>query len=157
MGRPVPCALQCERVRFPEVNTMWDWFKHNETAMEWLGALSLITFVASLVAVPMVVARIPEDYFVRPSDAEESFRHRHPAVRVLLLVAKNLLGVVLLLAGIMMLVVPGQGVLTILLGLMLISFPGKRKLELALIRSKGVLNAVNWMRSKAGRPALKVE
>lgn len=136
---------------------MWDWFKQNETAMEWLGALSLITFVASLVAVPMVVARIPENYFTRAHDAEESFRHRHPVVKVLLLIAKNLLGVVLLLAGILMLVAPGQGVLTILLGLMLISFPGKRKLEHSLIRSRGVLNAVNWMRRKAGRPALKVE
>jgi hypothetical protein len=40
---------------------------------------------------------------------------------------------VLLIAGIIMLVTPGQGIISILLGLFLMEFPGKRKLELKLI------------------------
>jgi hypothetical protein len=36
----------------------------------------------------------------------------------------------LLLAGIIMLVTPGQGIISIVLGLFLMEFPGKRKLEL---------------------------
>ncbi len=136
---------------------MWDWFKHNETAMEWLGAISIVMFLGTLIAVPILVARIPHDYFVRSSDAESSFRQLHPALAVLLLIAKNLLGVILLVAGITMLVLPGQGLLTLLLGLMLINFPGKKSLEWKLIRNKKVLNAVNWIRQKAGRPAMLTE
>ena len=79
-------------------------------------------------------------------------QHQGPIVRLL----KNATGGLFLIAGIAMLVLPGQGLLTILIGLMLIDFPGKRRFELALIRRRHVLNAVNWMRQKSGRDPLLV-
>lgn len=136
---------------------MLEWFKHNETVLEWLGALSAISFLGSLIAVPVLVARIPEDYFCRSRDTEHSFRHRHPIAVVIVLIIKNVLGFFVLLSGIAMLVLPGQGLLTVLLGLMLLNFPGKRRLEMTLIRNRNVLSAVNWIRHKAGRSPLKID
>ena len=135
---------------------MLDTIRNNETLLGWLFAVSAITFFGTLAIIPWLVARIPADYFVRPRDARSEFRGRHPAVALLARVLKNTAGVVFLVAGIAMLVLPGQGLLTILIGTMLIDFPGKRRFELALIRRHHVLKAVNWMRRKSGREPLVV-
>lgn len=64
-------------------------------------------------------------------------------------IAKILIGVFLLLCGIAMLVLPGQGLLTILIGLSLIPFPGKHKLEQTILSRKSVRSSLNWIRTKA--------
>lgn len=64
---------------------------------------------------------------------------------------KTLVGILLLLVGIAMLVLPGQGLITILVGLSLIPFPGKRRLELFLLSRKEVRSALNWIRFKANK------
>jgi hypothetical protein len=67
------------------------------------------------------------------------------------------LGVALVLVGIPLVPLPGQGILTIFAGLLLLEFPGKRRVEIALIRRPGVLRAVNWLRRRAHRPPLEIE
>jgi hypothetical protein len=112
-------------------------------------------FIATLLAVPFVVSRIPMDYFIR-----EHKPRRHtprPRSRLLWLVFKNILGIILIMAGLAMLVLPGQGVLTMLLGIMLMNFPGKYELERHIIQQPTVLKALNWMRARAHRPALIVD
>jgi hypothetical protein len=64
-------------------------------------------------------------------------------------VLKNALGVVLLLGGIVMLFLPGQGLLTMFLGIVLMDFPGKFRLERYLISRGPVLKSINWIRRKA--------
>jgi hypothetical protein len=71
------------------------------------------------------------------------------------LVVKNVIGAVLLVAGLVMLVVPGQGLLTIAVGLMLVDFPGKFRLERWLATRRPVWKAINWLRARAGREALE--
>ncbi|MGI9303339.1 MAG: PGPGW domain-containing protein [Gammaproteobacteria bacterium] len=133
----------------------FDWISANETAAWWFGAISMLTFVGTLVAIPLLVARIPSDYFVRrkqhlkPDDG-------HPALRLIGLTVKNVAGAIFVLAGVAMLVLPGQGIITILIGLMLMNFPGKIALELWIIKQAPVLKAINWMRGKAGKPALEI-
>jgi hypothetical protein len=78
------------------------------------------------------------------------------ALRLIVLVVKNVLGLVFVLAGVAMLVLPGQGILTILIGLSLMNFPGKRTLERRFVQQPMVLQAINWMRRKAGQPPLTV-
>ncbi|MDO9516370.1 MAG: PGPGW domain-containing protein, partial [Syntrophales bacterium] len=70
------------------------------------------------------------------------------------LIVKNLAGVVFVVAGIVMLFMPGQGILTILIGVMLMNFPGKRLLELRTISQPSVLGAINWVRARSQRPPL---
>jgi hypothetical protein len=81
----------------------------------------------------------------------------HPVLRGLLYGAKNVLGVIFLIAGLAMLALPGQGILTIVIGLALLDFPGKFALERWLVTRKAVLNSINWMRRKRGRPPLILE
>lgn len=120
----------------------------------WIFSLSLLMFVGSLIVIPILVSRMRSDYFLSRDLPEESFLGRHPAARAGVLLAKNLIGLVLLLAGIAMLVLPGQGLITILVGLTLLDFPGKRRLELWIVRRRRVLQAITWIRAKAKRPPL---
>lgn len=120
----------------------------------WSFGLSLALFVGSLVAMPILLARLRADYFARPETAETGWLQRHPAARIALLALKNLLGLVLLAAGLAMMVLPGQGVITILIALTLLNFPGRRRLELRLIRQRHVRAAVDWIRRRAGSPPL---
>ena len=55
-----------------------------------------------------------------------------------------------------MLLLPGQGFITILIGIMMLNFPGKFALQIRIVQQPTVLRAINWMRMKADRPALKV-
>jgi hypothetical protein len=66
-----------------------------------------------------------------------------------------LLGLPVLLAGIAMLVLPGQGLLTIMIALGIMNFPGKFELEKWVVTRKGVLKAVNWIRKKSHHPPLQ--
>lgn len=113
-----------------------------------LGVFSVFAFLATVVLVPAVVARMPADYFVR--------RHSGPRAHPLLVVLKNVAGVIVVLLGVAMLFLPGQGVLTVLLGLGLVDFPGRRRVELAVVRRPAVLNAVNALRRRLGRPPLEI-
>jgi Putative transmembrane protein (PGPGW) len=70
---------------------------------------------------------------------------------------KNLIGGVFVLAGIVMLVLPGQGVLTIMLGIALMNFPGKFQLERWIVSRGPTLWFINRLRRRRGRPALVLE
>ena len=111
-----------------------------------LGLLSVLAFVATAVLVPLALVRMPKNYFIRDAEVR-----RTPLV---LHVLKNVLGVVLVLFGIAMLVLPGQGLITIALGLGLLDFPGRRRFELAVIGRPAVLKGINALRSKVGREPL---
>ncbi len=67
---------------------------------------------------------------------------------------KNLLGYLLIVAGIAMLVLPGQGVLTILLGVILVDLPGKYRFERWIVARPLVLKSINRLRQRAGRDPL---
>jgi hypothetical protein len=111
--------------------------------------LSLLVLVGSALLVPVIVLRMPADYFVRP----QLERRSHPMRRALRLV----LGSLLLGAGVAMLVLPGQGVLTILAGLWLLPLRGKRKLELWLLRKGPIRRLTQALRTRAGKPPLLLE
>jgi hypothetical protein len=136
---------------------MEQWLLDHEALLWWLFGLSLLTLLAAVLLLPLLVARMPADYFVRETPPEDSWRGRHPAVRLAVRAARNVLGVALVLVGIPLVPLPGQGLVTIFAGLALLDFPGKRRLELRVVRMPGVLRAVNWLRGRAGRPPLEVE
>jgi hypothetical protein len=133
---------------------MWQWLEFHRVLCGWLCAASVVMFFGSLLAVPWLIVRIPSDYFLRQRHYADRWKPRHPWLRIAFLATKNIVGVVLLLAGIIMLFTPGQGVLTILVGLIFLDFPGKFASERWLIAQPAVFRAVNWMRAKAGHPPL---
>jgi hypothetical protein len=119
----------------------------------WLALASILMFVGTLIAIPIILVRLPADYFdVRiPRPWMEN---HHPVLRVTGHLIKNVIGIVFLLAGLAMLVLPGQGILTILIGLSLVEFPGKRRLEAKLVGQQTVLATINKMRAKFDKPPL---
>ena len=122
----------------------------------WLAVISLATFVVSGIALPWLLTRLPADYFIATAHSVRPAWPRHLVLYWTWRLLKNLLGVVLLLAGFVMLFTPGQGVLTILAGLWLMDLPGKRRWERHLIGQPKVLASINWIRQKAGQPVLQV-
>lgn len=129
--------------------------EHKEILV-WLGIISAVTFVGSLLLIPVLCVRMGEDYFMPQRDKEDTLAGRHPLIRWTGLILKNIIGVLLILAGIAMLVLPGQGILTIIIGIMMLNFPGKRKLELRLIRLPGILRAINYLRVRAKHSPLQL-
>ncbi len=134
---------------------MQDWFQDHQTVIYWVGASSLVTMLLFPIIITLVIVRIPEDYFATPRRPHRRIATRRlTTLRVLMLILKNTLGGIFLIAGIAMLVLPGQGILTILLGLSLMNFPGKFRLERWLVTRGATLRLINRLRRRYNRPPL---
>jgi hypothetical protein len=131
------------------------WLHGHASLLGWVGVLSVVLGVGTLVMVPLVVARLPVDYFTPASDPALGRPRRARGPRLLGRLGKNLLGLLVVLAGVAMLLLPGQGILTIAIGLMLLDVPGKGRLERRLVQRPAVWRALNWIRAKAHRPPLE--
>ena len=121
-----------------------------------LGALlSVVMFLGGSAVVTFVLVKLPANYF-HSSHAREFLVERHPVLRAVGIVAKNVLGVVLVVLGVIMAVpgVPGPGVLSVLLGVMLLDFPGKRELETRIVSRPRVFSSINALRARFGKPPL---
>ena len=134
------------------------WSSMNSDLLFLLGSLSIFILIISVFMMVLIISFLPEDYFKSEnrnliSSVQNS---RYPLLKLLVLITKNFFGVLLLLSGILMLLLPGQGILTIITGLVFMDYPGKYKFERKLLRQKGVINSINWIRSRLGKPSLKV-
>ena len=125
-----------------------------EEWMGWIAAASVITFIVTLILIPIIIVAIPADYFSSPRRHPAAWRKRFPLFCVLLLLVRNLAGLTFVLMGVIMLLTPGQGVLTILVGLMLMNYPGKYQAERWLITRHSVWRFTNWLRHKASAQPL---
>lgn len=111
-----------------------------------LVVASVLFFVGTLAAIPWIVRRLPADYFARP-------RPQHSLAKK---IVRNVLGAVLIAAGLVMLVLPGQGLLTVLLGLSVLDLPVKDRVLRWLLRRPKIQEGVQRLRSKAGKPPLVI-
>lgn len=141
--------------------------------MEWflnfwnsLTVAQVLIFVAafifslgfSFLVIGIVMVKIPANYF--SSHYKEDFLpNSRWIVRWGAVVAKNFLGVFLVLLGIVLSLpgVPGQGILTILLGLIMLDIPGKRPLEARIIKRPAVRDAINKLRARFNKPPLELD
>jgi hypothetical protein len=114
----------------------------------WLGVFSLVMFVGSLVGIGWVLVRLPADYFARTLAESQEYRREHWAWYL----ARNVLGFVILIAGIVMLFMPGQGLLAILVGVLMVDFPGRRTVVRRIIERPGIMSTANRLRARFGRP-----
>jgi len=123
----------------------------------WTWPLLALLFVGSLLFVPWALVRLPADYFHHASRRKTQWGSLHPALRLLLRIGKNLLGLAFVALGVAMLVLPGQGLLTILVGVLFLDFPGKFRCERWLVSRKPVLRAANWLRAQRHRAPLQLD
>lgn len=116
----------------------------------WFGIFSVAVFFLTIMVLPLVIIRLPSDYFV--SEKADGFISRQKkSVRIAISSLKNIGGVLLLIMGVLMLFMPGQGILTMLAGLSIMNFPGKRNMEIRLASNRKVMNSLNWIRKKGKR------
>ncbi len=119
-----------------------------------VGIISGASLVGSIFLCALVIAYLPCDYFRTKRRAN---RIRKPFLWGGLILLKNLVAVILIIVGIILIPLPGQGVLTVLTGIVISDIPGKRKLERRIIRSPMVLSALNHIRSRFNRPLLVLD
>ena len=125
---------------------------HATLLLTGLGVLGILTFVGSLIVLPILIARLPADHFVADRSAPRPWKSTHPTRDMLLRIGRNLLGLMLVLGGLAMLFLPGQGLLTIAIGLLMMDLPKKRAFQAWVLSWRPVHRGMNWLRRKANQP-----
>lgn len=123
------------------------------TTAEIIGliGLSVATLVISVGIAGWLLIRIPPDYF--KGEQRKASKKRPLWMKIL----KNAGGVLMVAVGAVLSIpgVPGQGLLMVLAGLMLLDIPGKFKLERKILSLRPIRSAANRLRAWRGRPPLQ--
>lgn len=123
--------------------TVSDFVEAHSTAITVVAVVSAAMVILSMLVGLVLAVKLPVSAF----DPDRDARTLPLWVRVL----KNVFGVIVILMGIAMLVLPGQGLLTILLGLMLLDIPAKRNVERRMLHHPRVLRPLNHLRRRFGQ------
>jgi len=108
----------------------------------------ILATIGSLLIAPIYLCRLPEDYLTSQYKRSNNIFH---------IIIRNILGIVLIIIGIVLLFMPGQGLLTMVMGLLLCDYPKKRAIESYILKLPKVYQAVNWVRNKAKKAPLKLD
>jgi len=117
-----------------------------------LGGLSILILLFSIIGMGWFVAQIPEDYFIHDKRQAGYWIKYSSQARIVIMISKNIFGGIMLISGLFLLILPGQGLLTIIIGLLLIDYPGKFRLEQKIISIPSIFRGLNWFRAKAKKP-----
>ena len=137
------------------VHSFIQWFANHPEVLIGMGISSIFIFLISILGISWFIAQIPEDYFLRSKRQPSKWREQKPILRFVVMFGKNLIGLSLIIGGLLMLFLPGQGLLTVVTGLLLVNYPGKYKLEQKLSSMPSIFRALNWIRLKANKPPLQ--
>lgn len=121
----------------------------------WIGLASVAMFFGSILLAWFMIVHLPSDYFTNPDSRKN--QSGNPLVYWVRLLAANLFGLALLVAGLIMIFTPGQGVMFIILGIAVMNFPGKKKLLRRMLSNQKTLQVINRIRHKAGKQPLKTD
>ena len=129
-------------------------------AISWSGILlGAVLFVGgfflNLAIVSFILVKLPADHFSK-NRKTKFWDGPRPWLHAAGIIGKNIGGILLVALGIVLSLpgVPGQGLLTILLGIMFMDFPGKDRLEQKLLSRPSIVNAINGLRGRFGKPPL---
>lgn len=141
---------------------MFDLFSEFVLALSWrsvlIGALIFVaSFLINLGIVSIILVKLPANYFSK-NRKTKFWSGPHPALHAAKVIGKNVAGVLLVALGVVLSIpgVPGQGLLTILLGIMLLDFPGRDRLEQKLLSKPSIVNTINKLRGRFGKPPLEL-
>ena len=141
---------------------MFDLLSDFVLALTWrkilVGALIfLVSFFANLGIVSLILVKLPADHFSK-SRKTKFWAGPRPAIHAAKVIGKNIGGLLLVALGIVLSLpgVPGQGLLTVLLGIMLLDFPGRHRLEQKLLSKPSIVNTINRLRGRFGKPPLQL-
>ena len=139
---------------------MFDSIPELSLAIGWTGILIGVLiflggFFLNLGIVSLILVKLPADHFSK-NRKTKFWAGPRPWLRALGIIGKNIGGILLVALGVLLSLpgVPGQGLLTILLGIMIMDFPGKDRLEQKLLSRPSIVNAINRLRGRFGKPPL---
>lgn len=130
-------------------------FLSSPRILKFAGAVSaaaLLLIAAATVLLLRFALTADEDFFLRLRQKEEE-----PIRLNALFFLRNLFGVLLLVAGILMLFLPGQGILTILLSFFFLEFPGRHKLVKRFLDNDRTQTTLNGVRKKLGKKPFRFQ
>lgn len=115
------------------------------------------SFLINLAIVSVILVKLPADHFSK-NRKTKFWSGPRPALHAAKVIGKNIAGVLLVALGVVLSLpgVPGQGLLTILLGIMLLDFPGRERLEQKLLSKETIVNTINRLRGRFGKPPLEL-
>ena len=114
----------------------------------WLTVLSLASVAGiaiTVLAIPPLIAGLSPRYFIDPPN---------PGDWTLRRVGRHALGAVLVVAGLTMLLLPGQGVLTLVAAFLLLDVPGKHAILRKIATQPKIRKALGAIRERAEVPPL---
>jgi hypothetical protein len=121
----------------------------------WIAVAAVVTFVVGTAGGALCVLWLPADYF----DSRNVVSRTTPCLNSFwswaVFVGRNVVGTALIIAGLVMLVIPGPGFLAVAVGAVLVDFPGKHRLISKLLARPHVLGAANAWRRKFDKPPLR--
>ena len=138
------------------LSTVLLWVQTHPLVVTGMLVVSLLLAGVYAIVIFMAIGSMDADYFMRSEAHRDSWRNRYTSLWLVIRVIKNLLGVLLVLLGLAMLVLPGQGILTILIGISLLEFPGKHRLELAIVKRPSIRRAIDRIRERSGTEPLNL-
>ncbi len=133
------------------IDSLIEFIQGYADVLAYAGIASIVLLVGTALLMPIFIAVLPSDYFLQNRTRRRATAHRLPLLSIALAALRNIVGVVLFIAGVIMLFVPGQGLLTILAALALIDFPKKHKLLAHLARNPRIMLGANRIRRIAGK------
>ncbi len=141
---------------------MYSWQDFANNYSNVFLAMTLFSILSAVLMITIgtrLLARLPSDYFVNQKSrrTKNHLKQLPKFIQMLLPIAKNIIGILLIIAGLIMLITPGQGLLSILAGLILTNFPGKYAFERWLISRHRVYQTVNWLRERGGQPPFQLD
>jgi len=142
---------------------MVDLFSEFILALTWrsvlIGAAIFVgSFLLNLGIVSVILVKLPANHFSK-NRKTKFWSGPRPPLHAAKMIGKNILGVLLVGLGVVLSLpgIPGQGLLTILLGIMLLDFPGRERLEQKLLRKPSIVNTINRLRGRFGKPPLELK
>ena len=141
---------------------MFDQLSEFASAITWrsvlIGASIFVgSFLINLAIVSIILVKLPANHFSK-SRKTKFWSGPRPWLHAAKVIGKNIAGVLLVALGIVLSLpgVPGQGLLTVLLGVMLLDFPGRHRLEQKLLSKPSIVNTINRLRGRFGKPPLEL-
>jgi len=134
---------------------MTEWLASYSSILIGIGGLSILILIFSIIGMGWFISKIPEDYFIHEKRQADNWDKYSSETRVVIIIVKNVVGIVMLVSGLLLLILPGQGLLTMIIGMLLIDYPGKFKLEQKIISIPSVFRGLNWFRAKSKKSYLQ--
>lgn len=139
---------------------MLDWAVQHRISLYWMGGATLLFFIVMMIVTPILIVHMPADFLEKNGGGGAGGKGgssgggggKGGAWKI----GRNILGWLLIAAGIAMLALPGPGVLVLIIGVTLADFPGKQKALRWLMSRKSILKPANRLRERYGKPPLQV-